>query len=142
MSVARNIVTNAFPRDVVVYVVNRNPFNVELMWDSEPYEFPATHLPDASGKLVPNPEAKAVPIAPEVAYSLFLLETRTDRPYRDRTSGQTHTQHPYYVQRLIAMGWANDPELREAFEKFEFRVHKGRHMAVSSFEKLPQIAAT
>lgn len=132
---------NAFPRDVVVYVVNRNPFNVELMWDSEPYFFPATHLPDKDGKLVANPEAKAVPLAADVAYALFLLETRnTERPFRDRTSGATHTEHPYFVQRMISMGWANDPELREAFEKFEFRVHKGRTMAVSSFEKLPMIA--
>lgn len=142
MSGARNIVTNPFPKDVVVYVVNRNPFDVELMWDSVPYLFPGTHLTDPdTGKIVPNPEAKAVPLAPEVAYSLFLVETRgTDKPYRDKESGRTSTEHPYYVQRLIAMGWANDPALRQAFEKFEFRVHKGRYMNITSFEKLPAIA--
>lgn len=117
-----------FPTDLTVYVLNKNEFDVELQWDSELYFFP---------KIA---ERTAVPIPPDVAYGLFAFETRgpgNEKGFRDISSGKTNTQESYYDRRLIAMGWAADKELRKAFENFEFRLHRGKQLAVSSFEKLP-----
>jgi hypothetical protein len=117
-----------FPTDLTVYVLNKNDFDVELQWDSELYFFPKIS------------ERTAVPIPPDVAFGLFAFETRgagNDKGYRDFTSGRSNTQESYFDRRLIAMGWAGNKDLRAAFENFEFRLHRGKQLAVDSFQKLP-----
>ncbi len=123
-----------FPRDVQVVVRNNNKpepqskdkfsGHCQFQYDGELYDFPI---------------GTPVPLSPEAAFFLFLYDTRTEidpntgrdtgvpRNYRDMVStGQLGNlgignAPTLWVQRLMALGWANDPDKAKRFEKFDIK---------------------
>jgi hypothetical protein len=115
--------TDPFPAGTQVAVLNKNDFEVELMWDSVVYSFKP-----GEPNVVPS----------DVAFALFVYDTRPGHQYiRDKGFGRTSTHPGLYESRLVSMGWANNPALREAFDRFEFvPVNQGGRMSVADFERL------
>lgn len=116
-----------FP-NVRVIVFNENEPNVDMNWsgvaelqyDGEVYTF--------------NP-GEGLEIPPEAAWFLFAYDTRaqdpnepTSPPWNKRrlTGGGDRRDPSWYENRLVAMGWANDPVKRKWFEKFRFKVVQGK----------------
>lgn len=116
--------TRPFPKNVRVGVRNDNAdLHVQIQYDGELFDFPP---------------GEPVVISPEAAYHIFLFDTRTEldkygqdtekpRNYRDTMStGAIGTsglgqQTSLYMQRLLALGWANDPAKTKQFERFTLR---------------------
>jgi hypothetical protein len=102
-----------FPQDVRVLVVNENPdLDFTDVFDSVEYRFPP-------GEVI------AVPA--EVAWFIFAFETRPDpktgepRAFRDK-HGRHDRDLTHYQQRLVRLGWSNDPQKRRWFDNFKFKV--------------------
>jgi hypothetical protein len=112
-----------FPAHVQVAVLNKNDFEIELMWDSKVYNF------------VPG---KPLMVPAEVAFALFSYDTRPGHEnVRDKLFGRTSTHGGHYETRLINMGWANNPEMRKAFDNFEFTpLNQSGQMTLAEFERL------
>lgn len=122
-----------FPQDIRVAVKNDNKPEPD---SDDKFSGHCTFQHD--GELYDFAPGKAVLLTPEVAYWMFLYDTRTDvrngieepRNYRDKmstgvignSSMGSHTT--LWDQKLAALGWEKDPRKRSRFEKFSCKAFK------------------
>src|SRR5258708_1563252 len=123
-----------FPKDIRVVVQNENkaePQSKDKFSGHCQFQF--------DGELYDFPPGVPVMISPEAAYFLFLYDTRSEidpntgrdtgvpRNYRDMVStGQLGNlgignAPTLWVQRLMALGWANNSDFAKRFEKFKIK---------------------
>jgi hypothetical protein len=131
---------HGFPDDLRIVVLNKNEFSMTLTYDGQPYEYRA---------------GKPLTVPPEVAWFHFAFDARLNPPTRNRTGAPDKFGTPWYDNRLISYGWAEDdwepPMVKKRrepwhdaqtkrgwFENFEFRVI-GRNTVrnAKEFEALP-----
>jgi hypothetical protein len=129
-----------FPDDLRVVVLNKNDFNVSLTYDGQSYDYRA---------------GKPVTVPPEVAWFHFAFDTRATPPFRNKMGGTDAHGVPWYENRLISYGWAEDDwdvpfvkkrrepwhtaeEKKAWFENFDFKVI-GRNSVrnAKEFDALP-----
>lgn len=131
---------HGFPDDIRIVVLNKNEFSITRKFDNQDYEYKP---------------GKPLTVPPEVAWFHWSFDCRLNPPARNRTGGTDKFGVPWYENRLISMGWAEDDwdvpfvkkrrepwhdavTKRAWFENIDFRVI-GRNTVRNSkeFEALP-----
>ena len=143
--------TRPFPRDVVVAVRNLNKPDPADPKKPDAPRFSGHCQFQFDGELYDFPVGDVRTLSPEAAYFLFLYDTRTEldengrdtgvpRNYRDMVStGQLGNlgignAPTLWTQRLMALGWANNPDHAKRFERFEFKTKNfSRKMSTEEF---------
>ena len=137
-----------FPTDVRVAVKNENrpePDSDDRFSGHCTFQY--------GGELYDFPPGKAMVLLPEVAFWMFLFDTRTDinrhtgvetpRNYRDKMStgvlgnSGIGSHITLYEQKLASLGWANNQAKRHRFERFAFKAIKlNQTISAEEFSKI------
>ena len=136
-----------FPSDIRVAVKNEN-----LPEKDSDDKFNGHCVFQHGGELYDFPPGKAMILLPEVAYWMFLFDTRTDinratgvetpRNYRDKMStgvlgnSGIGSHITLYEQKLASLGWTRSDK-RQRFERFSFKAIKlNQTISAEEFAKI------